>query len=81
MWLPLPSADTVKKFQALMKEGRNLELTNSEAQDYATRLLQIHYLLAYVGQKLPDHLEPHSPHQSSPPKKPCSPRSRRKSAV
>ncbi len=48
MWLPTPTDESVEKFKVLAKEEFGLDLTEKEARDTATRLLQIHYLLAYA---------------------------------
>lgn len=58
MWLPTPTGESVEKFKILAKEEFGLDLTDREAEQTATRLLQIHYLLAYCYRGLrPDGKE------------------------
>jgi hypothetical protein len=52
MWLPTPSTQAVEQFQALAREEFDLELDMKEARLAATKLLQIHYLLAYAYRDL-----------------------------
>jgi acyl-CoA thioester hydrolase len=52
MWLPVPSPAAVKRFQDLLKAEFSLELDMVSATDAATKLLQIHYLLAYAYRDL-----------------------------
>lgn len=52
MWLPTPSSKSVDEFRALVRESKGIELTEAEARDAATRLLQIHYLHTHAFRDL-----------------------------
>lgn len=52
MWLPVPTPKMVDEFRALVRREFQLELTEAEALDLATRFLQIYFLKTYAYRDL-----------------------------
>lgn len=47
MHLPVPNAQEVEAFRRLCNDKFSLELTSEEAQRYATKIVQLHYVKHY----------------------------------
>jgi hypothetical protein len=48
MWLPTPSENAIKEFAQLFFEYTGEHLTESQAKDLATRVIQIYYLKEFA---------------------------------
>lgn len=48
MYLPVPNDKEVQRFKLLYKERFSVTLTDAEALDTATRLLQLFYLTSHA---------------------------------
>jgi hypothetical protein len=55
MWLPHPTPKMIEEFREIVLKEFDLPLSESQASDAATGLIQIHYLLAYANRDFPDH--------------------------